>query len=149
VVKIAAVLIGGSWAYIKFIKGRVYHVRLEPSIAARSFRRGESDCLLATVRVKNVGASKVDIEQRGTALRIFGCPVVGKIDMGVEIPWTRLKTVTIFDTHGWVEAGETIDDMVMILLPRCLVAIKMELRIVANGKQWKARAIIDVPEQTT
>jgi hypothetical protein len=148
VVKIVAVIVGGAWAYAKFIKGRVFHTRLEPNVTARHFRRDQKDFLLAVVKLKNVGASKVDIQQKGTALRIFGCGVFGPAVPGKPVAWTRTHTLSVFERHGWIEGSETIDDTVLVALPPNLTAVKLELRIVANKIAWSAGTMIDLPGVT-
>ena len=35
IVRIAAVVIGGIWTYLKFIRGRIYRPRLKPSVSGR------------------------------------------------------------------------------------------------------------------
>jgi hypothetical protein len=144
VVQITAVIVGGVWAYLKFIRGRVYYTRLEPSVAATTFRKDGTDYLLATVTLKNVGATKVDIVQEGTALRVFACPAYGSQNALLSVDWNRLRTVSIFQEHAWIEAGETIQDSLLFVLPPNQTAVKMQVRIVATKLEWSAKAIVDV-----
>ena len=62
-VKIAAIVIGGVWAYYKFVKGRFYRPRLEPSVTAETFRSADRDYVVVSTSLKNVGTSKIDIQQ--------------------------------------------------------------------------------------
>jgi hypothetical protein len=84
----AAFLVGGIWAYYKFIRGRVYRPRLEPTIAVRAFQR-TAPYLVASISLKNVGTSKVECKQEGSALRVFCTP------LRVEaLPGSRSPSVT-------------------------------------------------------
>jgi hypothetical protein len=56
---IAGLCVGGVWAYYKFIRGRVFTSRLEPTVSARAFADEKNTVLIATVSLKNVGLSKV------------------------------------------------------------------------------------------
>ena len=148
IVKITAVVVGGVWAYLKFIRGRIYYTRLEPAITARAFCKDGTDYLLATVSLKNVGAAKVDIEQKGTALRVFGCDIYAPKSALRPVTWSRLKTVSVFEEHAWIEASEIIQDSLLFVLPPNQIAVKVQLRIVARKLEWSAKAIFDVQTGT-
>jgi hypothetical protein len=139
--QIVAIVVGGIWAYTKFFRGRVFYTRLEPSVTGQVFRREEADYLLVFLRLKNVGIAKVDIEQKGTALRVFGCGILADRSPKV-LNWDRLHTLAIMAQHAWIEASETIDDTLMIVLPKNLIAVKLEMRVVANSLEWHARHIV-------
>ena len=139
-VKISAVIVGGIWAYVKFIRGRVFHTRLEPAVSGRILREGKAEYVLARVKLKNVGASKVDIQQAGTALRVWACNL---LEGASGITWTRTHTLTIFERHGWIEAGECIEDTLFVSLPANVVVVKLDLRIVSKKIEWNATTVID------
>src|ERR1017187_9873850 len=117
IVKICAVVVGGVWAYVRFVKGRLFQTRLEPSVSGRFFHRAERTYLVTTVKLKNVGSSKVDIQQKGTVLEVLGCP--GNLDgrMSNPIAWRELRLVPVFEDHDWLEPSETVEDTAMIVLP--------------------------------
>src|SRR6516164_3819133 len=54
-----AVIIGGVWAYFKFVRGRTYRPRLEVDLAGQWWPVNGKWLLQTRVMVKNVGASKV------------------------------------------------------------------------------------------
>jgi hypothetical protein len=145
-ISILAVLAGGWFAYLKFIRGRVYHSRLEPVLSGRVFRTDKQTFLLAVITVKNVGATRVDIDQNGTGLRVFSCTLVVDDAAPNEVDWTRITTTEVLTQHEWVESGETVTDTVMITLPPDKVAIKLELRLEPKRRKvtWLARTIVEI-----
>jgi hypothetical protein len=143
-VKILAVIVGGTWAYLRFFKGRVYHPRLEPSLALRHFRKGELDYLIVTAVLKNIGVSKIDIQKEGTAVRLFACDELQRGRSARLVKWGRLRTVGVFEEHGWIEAAERIEDSMIFRLPPNQTAIRVEVRVVAKGIQWKSHAVIEI-----
>src|SRR5580704_6636145 len=79
VVKIIALVVGGGWAYMKFAKGRIFHIRLEASVSGSCFRDNQRDYGIESIRIKKVGASRADLQMGGTALIVSGCARVKDI----------------------------------------------------------------------
>lgn len=136
-VKDLAVAVAGIWAYLKFIKGRVYHTRLEPSVDGKVFQHDGHSYISVVARLKNLGASKVDLRQQGTAVEI-GCADLHpeSFDPHKSVQWTRIKTAPVFKNHGWIEASETIAEGLLFRLPTDTTAINVELRLMADRHQW-------------
>ena len=72
VVKIIAVILGGIWTYLNYVRGRTFKRRLEPKILGKISRGVRVDTWMVSgiAQAKNVGLSKVDIEASGTAIVI-------------------------------------------------------------------------------
>jgi hypothetical protein len=147
VVKIIALVVGGGWAYMKFAKGRIFHTRLEASVSGSCFRYDQRDYVIASIRIKNVGASKADLQMRGTALIISGCARVQDTFGERPVDWIELNVKAIFEDHDALEPSELIEDSLLIDVPAHLIAVKLELRVVANGIESTAKTIIEVPFQ--
>ena len=64
-----ALVLGGLWAYYKYIRGRVFSHRLELTIEGRLLEREAVATLSLEVRVKNVGLARFVIDQERTLLR--------------------------------------------------------------------------------
>jgi hypothetical protein len=94
--------------------------------------------------LKNVGASKVNIEQKGTGLRVFGCDIYAPKSALRPVTWNRLRTVSVFQEHAWIEASETIQDSLLFVLPPNQIAVKVQLRVIAKKLEWSAKAVFDV-----
>lgn len=147
VVKVLAVLIAGGWTYVNYIRGRTFKRRLEPSISGKVIRNMGVSFLSGSVQVKNVGLSKVRIEQKGTAVEVLA-QVLGT-DSELHPPKLNTKdirVVEIFEKHGWVEPGEQIQESFFMVMPegRDTIAILLKLRIVSEQVEWNADSLVEV-----
>ena len=133
VVSILAIVIGGIWAYIKFFRGRVLMPRLETGLSGQLVAGNPRVYLTAKLTLKNVGLSRVDIHQTGTALRLAAHGGAAAATKAEAVEWTRLRSFAIFEHHKWIESGETIRDELMIQIPEPVqAAYRLELRIVGS-----------------
>ena len=99
--------------------------------------------LVVSLTMENVGSSKVDIKQEGTGLRLFSPELQPAAAPPDQITWMRLGSFSVFEKHGWIESGESIQDQLLITLPKAVSAFKLEFRVVAKGIEWQARAIVE------
>jgi hypothetical protein len=141
--KIAAMVVGGIWTYLKFIRGRIYRPRLKPSVSGRIAVINGQPHLVVDMSMENVGSSKANIDQRGTGLRLFSPELQPTAAPPDEIKWMRLGSFPVFDKHGWIETGERIQDELLITLPPGRSAFKLELRVCVKGIEWQAKTIIE------
>jgi hypothetical protein len=131
-----AVIIGGIWAYFKFVKGRTYRPRLESDLSGE-WRLVEGKQLLqARITAKNLGASKFTLLQTGTGLRIS---VLAREQSRAPAPadWTSLRVFEVFREHQWIEPGETVsDDLLLNLGTSQPVTTLFEARLVCRWSRW-------------
>lgn len=132
-----AVVIGGFWAYFKFIKGRTYRPHVEVRQAGEWLGPRGSLGLKATVSLKNIGAAKVELRQKGTGLRISRLADEQPAPPH-ESSWDSLGVFKIFTQHEWIEPGETINDELLIRLPLDPQTLQVETRLVLP---WKRRIV--------
>jgi hypothetical protein len=144
-VRILAVVLGGGWAYWKFARGRVFHTRLEPTVSGRCFEDRRGDYVIATIKLKNVGASKLDLQSKGTVLIVEGCARSKESAPERPVDWFTINIKSIFEDHTGVEPSETIESSVLVDLPPHLIAVRLEARVVANGIESTANTIIEAP----
>lgn len=143
---IIALFVGAIWAYFNFFKGRTYRPRLEPKISGQIITKAGANYLIITAQLKNVGLSDVKINQKGSALRLFSYEAEQEFSKVHSVAQTRLLTVGVFEQHGWIEPGETIEDQRLIALPRNeLIAIQARIRLVSNRIEWNTATIIEPP----
>jgi hypothetical protein len=146
VVKIAAIVIGGTWTYLKFIRGRIYRPRLKASVSGRIVSVDGQPHLVVDLGMENVGSSKVEVRQEGTALQVFSPDLNSTAAPPDQIGWMRLGTFAVFEKHGWIENGESIQDRLLIRLPPKIPFFKLEFQVAVKRIVWHARAIIEVGE---
>lgn len=152
---ILAIVVGGIWSYLKFIRGQLFAVRLEPKIDGKYISDGKKNHLLITVQLKNAAASpvnlsKVILRQDGSAIRVFTYDASDNSTETQSVNWNRLTTLSVFEQHQWVETGEVIKEQRLISLPPGhYLAFKLDLRIISKNHQWTDSSIIEVAAQTT
>ncbi len=108
-----AVVVGAVWAYYRFVKGRTYRPRLEVSMGGEWLTIDGKRLLLARVRLKNIGASVVELLQKGTGLRVSS--LADSDEPGI-VSWLPGRVYTILEEHAWIEPGETVSDDVLLRL---------------------------------
>lgn len=141
---ILAIIVGGIWAYFNFFKGRTYRPRLEPQVSGKVMCKDGTSYVVATVRISNVGLSKLDMQQKGSGLRISSYEVLTNIQDAASPRSESHGVFSMFQDHQWIEPGETIEDQHMVAVPGCEhLAFLLEYRIVSKGITWKAKAIVD------
>lgn len=142
---IAAIAAGGLWAYFHYFRRRVYKPRLEPAISGKVISKGSVCYLMTIAKLKNVGLSKVKIEQNGSGLRVLSIdkqPGIARTCTLLE--GKRLATFPVFKHHKWIESGEPIEDHRLIGIPSGnQVAFRLKLRIVAKKISWRTDTIIE------
>lgn len=138
----SAILIGGIWAYYKFVRGRVYKPRLELAVACKRYSQtNEIVRLHVTVVLKNVGLSKVNIDTESSGMRIY--KVVGSDFIGEarEPEWARIKTFNLFEKHRWIEPSEVISDERFVECKSPDPVFKVEAIVMSKTQQWYSSAI--------
>lgn len=144
----SAVVIGGIWAYFKFVRGRTYRPRLSVDMAGQWRSVDGVDLLHLRIRVSNIGASKISLNQYGTGLQL-SFPADEQDGPPNEVRWQKVpliennndedeqpendgdvdeqpehygipqaRTFEIFKEHEWIEPGETVSDELLLNLGR-------------------------------
>jgi hypothetical protein len=140
---IAAIIVGGIWTYFNFFQGRTYKMRLEPNVSGKVVTINELSHLVATISVKNVGLSKVEIEQKGSALKVLSYEAWDGVNNILSIEWQNLTAFPVFETHQWIEPGEEITEQRLLVIPKSeYTAFQLQLRIVSKKAAWRAMDIV-------
>ena len=136
-------IIGGLWAYYKFFKGRTFRPRLELGVAGNAWHADYLTPVIASVQIKNVGLSKLELTQEGSGLRVLSHALAKPEKAPAVVEWEWQSTVPVFEKHKWIEPGETISDQALFALGRLdHAAIRLELRIVSHEIEWNSLTII-------
>jgi hypothetical protein len=156
IVKIVAVILGGIWTYLNYVRGRTFKRRLEPKISGKISPGLAPGTWIVSgmVQAKNVGLSKVDIEHSGTAIVVEdmvmgfskkGVPKIVEVDILGGV-------LSVFQRHRWIEPGETIEESFAAPLPARddRTGVRLWLRIVSRHKifkniEWNADSIAELP----
>ncbi len=153
----AAVIIGGTWAYFKFIRGRTFAHRAELDVSASLGTGTNSSYLSITITLKNTGLSKLQLNSNMKAIRLFR--IAAEADDGPSlVRWQRILTSPIFEAHAWLEAQETVTDTVVydvhgsgvsdadhaVYQMEAIVGARRRL-ITRRGTMWTSRAVVFMP----
>jgi len=146
VTKIAAVLLGAAWTALTYFRGRTFKRRLELKILGKTFRTHHGLFLSGLAQIKNVGLSKVTIQQEGTAIQVFSQSSDDDAGGSSQITEQSCAVLAVFEKHRWIEPGELIEDSFLLPIPSqdSLVALRLRLRIVAGGNEWNAYSIVEL-----
>jgi hypothetical protein len=135
-----AVIVGAVWAYYRFVKGRTYRPRLEVSMGGEWLTVDGTRLLLARVRLRNIGASVVELLQKGTGLRVSA---LADSDSPGRLSWVPGRVYTIFEEHEWIEPGETVsDDMLLRLAVAEGQPVLFEARLVWKWSGGKRNIVV-------
>jgi hypothetical protein len=148
VIKGLAIVVGGFWTYLNYRRGRTFSKRLEPDISGHLFMQNERHFLFIQCRLKNVGLSKVQLDQKGSACMIFA---LTPDNLNPPEDGTPEDIFSVFKEHEWIEAGEPIahDEIVPAdFYSEDLVGIRVTMRLVSKDIDWTVSRIIDVVSLT-
>jgi hypothetical protein len=129
------VIVGGIWAYRKFIKGRTFKPRLSAELSAQWHHLpAVGHVLRVRVGVTNIGASKLVFTPRRAGLKI-SFPAAEQTSTAhrrtdewwADIRWdpvpkleggAQARTFAILENHAWIEPGEKLADDLLLNLGR-------------------------------
>jgi hypothetical protein len=64
----------------------------------------------------------------------------------MSVKWKRESTFRIFQQHGWIESGETIEDKLLVTLPEGRTGTyRVEVSVGSGGIVWTAADIASLP----
>src|SRR5215471_16737890 len=72
VATIAGIVFAGIAGYYKFLRGRTFQPRLEMTISLTFLSVDIQEYLSVNAKLKNTGLSKIALDLRASALRVFG-----------------------------------------------------------------------------
>ena len=152
VINIAAVVVGGVWAYFKFAKGRTFAYRMELSLEGGLLVAGGVRALDVRVTLRNTGAAKVPLGQALKIVRVYGARRAEWLG-DATLDWgDPLAIVEVLEHHAWIEAQEVIGDEVLVPVPSGeadqWLAYRCECMVVTGGRRgggelrWTAYTVV-------
>lgn len=140
----AAIVAAGLWAFFHYLRRRTYKLSVELTLAGDVIVDGNNRYLLASVSLHNLGLSKLDLQQRGTGLRVFGYPTSWPDDRPqfAGLRPSHLGTVPVFRNHKWLEPNETVRDEWLFLVPSNFAFFALGVRVVSKRLTWATHKIL-------
>ena len=157
--KCLAVIVGGLWTYLNYVRGRTFRKRLELTPSGTITDQGGTLFFSGQCLAKNVGLSKIPVQQRGTGFTLYALRLVPNAGRQPHIVEDLVTALPLFERHGWIEPGEAIADPFFTLLPAftaaqgTLLGVRVVI-LISNGKTvWSASQLIQFqkpkPPKTT
>jgi hypothetical protein len=161
-------IIGGIWAYFKFVRGRTYRPRLSVDVAGQWLKLDGArprcrrisqltrwqpaadsgrNVFYTRIRVTNIGASKVSLKQYGTGLTI-SFPAQEQPEPPSDFEWEYVpkyrgdvqpQTFEILKQHAWIEPGETVSDDLLLDLDRSPRTVRLEVYLIWGPSRRRRR----------
>lgn len=135
VVTALALIVGGIWAYYKFIKGRIYRPRLEITIDPEWRTLEEGRVLEVTVAVKNIGSSFVRLLHKGTGLETYPMSTPQPPPPRLSTSWDDGPVLPLLTDHMWIEPGETISDDLMLRNVESSHPLRLDVRLLCRRRR--------------
>jgi hypothetical protein len=144
-VQVIALCAAGCWAYFKFIRGRTFQESLTPTVAGHFVLLDGVVYLIATIKIKNVGSSKIDFDHDATGLILYEYTVGFDADIHA-VGDRRLTSFAVFkEKDRYIEPNQDIEVQRLISVPGQLkLAYRLEVEIFSNsGITWTTATIVD------
>ena len=151
-----ALIVGGAWAYLKFLRGRTFAYRADITLAGEVVDLGQWPAVMAHLAFTNTGLSKLPLKQGGKVIHLYGTPAT-EWAPPAEPEWHRVVTTLVFAEHDWVEPGETVTEDVLLPLPADpagWLAVRAEAQVWSQrrrmrrgGTRWSATMTLTLFEE--
>ena len=137
VMKLLAYVVGGTWVYFNYFRGRTYRPRLETRVTCELLRAAEPTLLRIVASAHNAGLSKVDLQDKGSGAQVHGYDLASGT-------WVVLQAHSMLTTqHQWIEPAETVLDEILVRIDAAYPAYRVELWLNSPSKiTWAARTIV-------
>jgi hypothetical protein len=158
VVQVLAIVVAGSWAYYKFVRGRTFKPRAEIDVDAGLLEADGDKAISLTVGFRNAGLIYIEFPPGMNATRLVRVWGTDATSAGTNPYWgDELILVDLFEGHDGCEVGETLTDHVLLPVPtacgseqRPWRAFRIEVMIVSpkrvgptgRPRPWRATAIL-------
>ena len=140
-----ALIAGGVWAYFKFAKGRTFQDRLNPAVSGKLVSIDGSVFLMVTIRLQNVGLSRIAFDQDVSTLDVFEF-VPSQTGELLSVENNRLATFRVIrDKDRYIEPSEIVERQTLIALPHVsALGYQLEFKVFSDsGYGWRAMRIVD------
>jgi hypothetical protein len=121
-----ALVIGGIFAWYKFIRRGELDPRLQPTVIGKAAISDGTIYVVATVTILNTGVVEVGLSGGTAVLELYATKPEDDAFEYVDI-----APVSVFEDHNHVQPGETLEDQVWFQLPHeGQVGIRLDLTVV-------------------
>ncbi|HYV14209.1 MAG TPA: hypothetical protein VE980_25100 [Pyrinomonadaceae bacterium] len=139
-----ALMAGGVWAYFKFAKGRTFRDRLTTTVSGKLVSMDGSVFLIVTIRLQNVGLSRIAFDQQVSSLDVFEY-VPPQAEEILSVKNNQLSSFRVFGNKDrYIEPNEMIERQTLIALPHVSkIGYQLELEVLSNsGYEWRTTTVV-------
>jgi hypothetical protein len=142
-------VLGGIVGYFKFVKGRIYRPRIEPTIVANIYKDHDgATCLSTRFEIKNVGHSKVELgESTGVDLMLLNTDSKPSQLAVRRVKWSDPVSFRVFQEHAWIESAETIREEEIFIFNTTSTAAKLALHVAAGRVTVTAMKVVALQDK--
>jgi hypothetical protein len=151
-----AIVVGGTWAYVKFLRGRTFRDRAHVEVKASLFMRDAEPVIFAAVSMRNEGLGRITFRDREQRIVFVDGVTTERWSSRANVFWDEerpMMSTPLFERHAWVEPGETIKEELLIPVPlpedgdmavayQVRAWIRIPRRGGRKGMTWTANAIV-------
>ena len=135
--------VGGGWVLYNYRRSRTHKSRLQLRVSAERVMRERREYLLIKTELSNVGLARVNLVNKGCALRVFAGQVPTRVESAMEPKWRRLETFDVFLDQHWEEPSGLLVDHQVVALPNVSGEfLKVWAHVESADVAWNANVVI-------
>lgn len=159
-----AVLVGGVWAYYRFVKGRTFRPRVSIEVLGQwrhddgvqvshswlpfQHQPPKATLLHVRIRVTNIGAAKAALKEEGTGVEVSFPNNVQPV-LPHSVRWENSLAAAqpqtqgpggmfpVFEGQEWIEPGETISDDLLLDLGHSATNAQLDVYLSWRLARWR------------
>lgn len=144
VVAAVALIVGGGWAYFKFIKGRTLKERLRVTVDGGLEPSSGLLRVTASCEAENISLRELQIAPEGTAVRLFVHTLAENPSEAREAAWELMGAWSVFGDREVLEPGEVLQEPKLLEVPEGgFAAMMLEFTVYSrSGSYWQAASVV-------
>jgi hypothetical protein len=112
-----ALLAGAYFAYLKYVKGRMYKIRIAPHLTWKIIPGEKADTLCVSLQISNTGTFASIIPPKGFRVEL-AVPEATDANSVREVCWRPINAFRVFVKPNVIEVGETGSQELVISIPK-------------------------------
>jgi hypothetical protein len=141
--KMAAVLLGGVWVLMNYLRGRTHKPRLQLRISAERTFHGVDEFLVITNELHNAGLSRVNVVNDGCKITVHAHRLPKRAEFVMQPRWEKLAVLDLYKDEHWVEPNGLLIDSQVVSLPGLADRfLSVWAHFESSKVAWNARVVV-------
>jgi hypothetical protein len=141
-----ALIVGGGWAYLKYIRGRTFVRRLDIRATGTVQKTVRMIRLVVEIDASNVGLRVLEISPAESGLRVYTLSARPEaVEEAAEARWEYVGTWGLFEAQRLLEPGESVRDPHLLeIAGGSFAALKLQTTVSPRGSQrsWQTTEVV-------